>query len=213
MKKWTRYLFATLMALMCLSTMLMPICAAGTSSVALPVTVKITGSKPSQNHDFQIVMKPVDAANPMPEGSQDGKYVLTVSAGKDNPVTATFPAITFNRVGIYDYTVSQIAGTNKRFTYDDQEYFVRIYITNNKDMTALEYTVVVYTGNPDQEDKKAEKVDEVVFTNKYTKPTTTDSPQTGDESQPLLYAGLIAASLAVLVALMVTRKPKYSDEE
>lgn len=212
MKKWTRYLFATLLALMCLSTMLMPVCAAGTASVGLPVIVKITGSKFSTAEDFQIVMKPVDSA-PMPAGSADGKYVLTIS-GKDSSNSGTFPAITFDTVGIYDYTVSQVSGTNKCFTYDNQVYYVRIYVTNNNNMTGLESTVVVYAGNPNQDNKQADKADGVVFTNKYTKPTaSTNSPKTSDESQPLLYAGLIAASIAVLVGLIATRKPKYFDED
>lgn len=211
MKKWTRYLFATLLALMCLTITLMPVLA-DTTGTAPSVTVNLSGPIPTTKENFKIVLTARDAANPMPTGSAEGKYTLTVT-GKESTNTGTFPAITFNRVGIYDYTVAQLKGTNKKCTYDTQVYYVRIYITNNADMTGLESTVVIYKENPDQEDKKAEKADGLVFTNKYAKATTTDSPQTGDESQPLLYAGLIAASLAVLVALMVTRKPKYSDEE
>lgn len=211
MKKWTRYLFATLLALMCLTSTLMPVLA-DTASTALPVTVKLSGSIPSSKEDFKIVLTAKDSANPMPTGSAEGKYTLTIT-GKESTNTGTFPAITFDRVGIYDYTVAQTKGTNKKCTYDTQVYYVRIYITNSEDMKSLESSVVIYKENPDQEDKKAEKTDGLVFANKYAKATSTNSPQTGDESQPLLYAGLIAASLAVLVALMVTRKPKYSDEE
>lgn len=210
MKKWTRYLFATLLALMCLTTMLMPAFAAGTTGVSLPVTVNLSGPLPSKAENFKITLTALDAANPMPEGTVDGKYTLTVS-GKDKTNTGTFPAITFDRVGIYDYTITQLEGTNKKCTYDTRVYYARIYITNNKDMTALESTVVIYDENPNTDDKQADKADALVFANKYAQ--TTDSPKTGDESQPLLYAGLIAASLAVLVALLVTRKPKYSDEE
>lgn len=211
MKKRTRYLFVTLMTLTCLTTMLMSVCAAGTTSVSLPVTVNLSDPLPSKAEDFRIMLTAVDAANPMPEGSVDGKYTLTVS-GQDKTNTDTFPAITFDRVGIYDYTVTQIEGINKKCTYDTRVYYARIYITNSKDMTALEPTMVIYTENPDTDDKQAEKADTLVFANKYAK-TTTDSPKTGDESQPLLYAGLIAASLAVLVALLVTRNPTYFDEE
>lgn len=211
MKKWTRYLFATLMALMCLTTMLMPVFAAGTTSVSLPVTVNLSGPLPSKAQNFKITLTAVDAANPMPEGTVGGEYTLTVS-GKDKTNADTFPAITFNRVGIYDYTITQLKGTSKKCTYDTQVYYARIYVTNSRDMTALESTVVIYTENPNTDDKQADKADALVFANKYAK-TTTDSPKTSDESQPLLYAGLIAASLAVLAALLVTRKPKYSDEE
>lgn len=207
MKKWTRLLFATLLALMCATTMLMPVCAAGTTSVSLPVTVELGGPLPTKAEDINIVIQASNAA-PLPAGAEDGKYTLTIS-GKAKTNSATFPTIAYDTVGIYDYTIYQIPGTNKRCTYDKQVYYARVYITNNPDMTALETTVVIYTESPDKD--QAEKADALVFKNKYA--SDPDSPQTGDDSTPLLYAGLIAGSIAVLVVLACTRKPKYSDEE
>lgn len=210
MKKWTRFFFTSLLALMCVTTMLLPVCAAGNTSVRLPVTVNLAGPLPSQTEDIDIQIQADDLANPMPEGAKGGKFVLTI-AGKKKTNTASFPDITFDTVGVYGYTISQIPGSNKKCTYDKQVYYARIYVTNNADMTGLETTVIIYTGDPDKDTEKAEKADSLVFENKY--PSDPNSPKTGDESTPLLYAGLIAASIAVLVALACTRKPKYSDEE
>lgn len=210
MKKWTRFFVTSLLTLMCVMTMLLPVCAAGNTSVSLPVTVNLTGPLPSKAENFDIQIQADDLNNPMPEGAREGKFVLTVT-GKKKANSASFPAVTFDTVGVYDYTISQLPGSNKKCTYDKQVYSVRVYVTNNADMTGLETTVILYTADPDKDGDKAEKVDGVVFENKY--PSDPNSPKTSDDSTPLLYAGLIAASVAVLVALVCTRKPKYSDED
>ena len=53
------------------------------------------------------------------------------------------------------------------------------------------------------------------FDNEYetVKPTPTDpdTPKTGDESTPVLYAVLIAVSLGVIVCLFLTRKNQNAE--
>ena len=45
-----------------------------------------------------------------------------------------------------------------------------------------------------------------------TQPADPDTPKTGDESTPVLYAGLIAAGMSVAVALFLTRKAKKPEK-
>lgn len=209
MKKGKRLLFAGLLALMCVMNLALPAYAYGATDIKIPVTVKISGPIPSPAEKYTIVMEPDDPSFPLPDGAASGKYTLTVT-GKAKENTASLD-IHYDTVGIYTYKIYQKPGTNKSCTYDKRTYYLTVYILNNEDMTGLESTVVIYPENPDQSGSQPEKVDNIVFTNKY--PTPTDSPKTGDESSPLLYALLIAAGAAIIVALFATRKPRYSEED
>ncbi|MDO5411612.1 MAG: hypothetical protein Q4F21_14405, partial [Lachnospiraceae bacterium] len=62
-------------------------------TVELPVKVELTGSKPSTAEELVVVLTAKDAACPMPEGSVDGVYRLSVTGGGDKklPVIA-FPS-------------------------------------------------------------------------------------------------------------------------
>ena len=142
----------------------------------------------------------------MPEGSVGDIYTMTIT-GAD---TKNFPTITYNRVGVYTYTIYQVAGNNKKCTYDDTVYALTVYITNAEDGSGLEATAVLY---PDSEGNKLPGAE---FDNEYetVKPTPTDpdTPKTGDESTPVLYAVLIAVSLGVIVCLFLTRKSQKAEE-
>ena len=145
-----------------------------------------------------VVLKADDSAYPMPEGSVDGAYSLTIT-GED---TENFPTITYDRVGIYTYTVYQVAGTNQKCTYDDTVYTLKVTISNKEDYSGLEATAVLYPGSD------GDKLPGAEFANKYKVDPPSDTPKTGDESSPLLYAVLIAVSMGVIVTLFLTRKSK-----
>lgn len=202
MRKWLNVFLALVMTVICSMTMILPAYAAELPGVSVPVTISLSGTLPYPAEDYTVVLKADDSAYPMPEGSVDGVYSLTIT-GED---TENFPTITYDRVGIYTYTVYQVAGTNQKCTYDDTVYSLTVTISNKEDYSGLEATAVLYP------DSDGDKLPAAEFANKYKVDPPSDTPKTGDESSPLLYAVLIAVSMGVIVALFLTRKSKKSEE-
>ncbi len=125
-------------------------------TVKIPVTITLTGSKPSAAETLTVVMTPEDAASPMPEGTVDGIYKLATT-GAGNYEMAP---MTFNKVGIHDYTIRQEAGSHKRGTYDARIYDMTVFVTN-KETGGLETTVVMHLDGVEAKPGKVE------FTNSY----------------------------------------------
>lgn len=215
MRKLLNALLALVMTVMCSMTMVLPAYAAELPGVSVPVTISLSGTLPYPAEDFTVVLKADDAAYPMPNGTVNGAYSMTIT-GED---TDNFPMITYERVGVYTYTVYQVAGTNKKCTYDDTVYSLTVTVSNKADYRGLEATAVLY---PDSE---GDKLPGAEFENKYKvePPSDTpktgnestppsDTPKTGDESTPLLYAVLIVVSMGVIITLFLTRKSKKIEE-
>ena len=202
MKRWMSVILGTVMAVMCMMTMTVPAFAAENPGVSIPVTVSLSGTLPKPAEDFTIKLRADNASYPMPEGSVGDIYTMTIT-GAD---TKNFPTITYNRVGVYTYTVYQVAGTNQKCTYDDTVYTLMVTISNKEDYSGLEATAVLYP------DSDGDKLPGAEFANKYKVDPPSDTPKTGDESSPLLYAVLIAVSMGVIVTLFLTRKSKKREE-
>lgn len=202
MRKWLNVFLALVMTVMCGTTLVLPAYAAALPGVSVPVTISLSGTLPYPAEDYTVVLKADDSTYPMPEGSVDGAYSLTIT-GED---TESFPTITYDRVGVYTYTVYQVAGTNQKCTYDDTVYSLTVTISNKEDYSGLEATAVLYP------DSDGDKLPGAEFANKYRVDPPSDTPKTGDESSPLLYAVLIVVSMGVIVTLFLTRKSKKSEE-
>lgn len=270
MKRWMSIILGTVLAAMLVMCMTPSALAAENSGVSIPVTISLSGTLPRPAEDYTIRLRADNASYPMPEGADGDVYTMTIT-GVD---TKNFPAIIYNRVGIYTYTIHQVAGSNRRCTYDDSVYTLIVYITNAEDGSGLEATAVLYL------ESDGDKLPGVEFDNKYetvrppidppkptppdeepeppkpeppvetdipeptppvepekpepepivepeppettppvepetpepTPPADPDIPKTGDESSPLLYAGLIAVGIGVIVVLFLTRKTKKSEE-
>lgn len=200
MKRWMRVLFVLAMLVLTCVSMVIPALALEPAKLSLPVTVKVSGTKPKTDETYKIVLQADDKSFPMPEGSVNGKYTMTIT-GAD---TAKLPAIAFDHVGKFTYTIRQKAGTNKNGTYDDTVYTLTVTVTNTADYAGFELTVVLETQATTQ------KLDKVVFTNKYKAQST--SVKTGDDSNPMLYAGLVFVGMAMFLVLFLTRRKKeYED--
>lgn len=200
MKRWIRVLFVLAMLALTSVSMVIPALALEPAKLSLPVTVKVTGTKPKTDEAYEIVLQADDKAFPMPEGSVNGKYTMTITGAG----TAKLPAIAFDHVGTFTYTIRQKAGTNKNGTYDDTVYSLSVTATNTADYASFELTVVLETKD------SQEKLDDVVFTNKYKAEST--SVKTGDESNPMLYVGLVFVGLAMFLVLFLTRRKKEYEE-
>lgn len=131
--------------------------AAGTVTVAIPVYKEISGGTPTEPGTFTFILTAVNGA-PMPAGSANGTKSVSVS-GAGN---VTFGTITYDEVGDYQYTIREIAGTNKAYTYDSTVYDLTVQVTwageVGGDLKAVQYL------HKDGETTKQEKA---LFTNVY----------------------------------------------
>lgn len=189
------------MAALMVCSMALPAWAAELPGVSIPVTISLTGNQPYPAENYTIVLAADNQAYPMPAGSHQGAYTLGIT-GKG---TANLPVITFDRVGVYTYKIYQVAGTNKNCTYDATVYGLEITVTNKPDYSGLEYTVILSASSQDA------KLDGVAFVNRYPEPVS-ETPRTGDDSNPMLYVGLVAVGMVLVLGLMMTRKKKEFDE-
>ena len=202
MKKWLIGFLAFVMVVMCSMTMVLPAYAAELPAVSVPVTISLSGTLPYPAEKFKVVLKADKAEYPMPKGTVNGACSMTITgADQEN-----FPVITYDQVGVYTYTIYQVAGSNKKCKYDDTVYSLIVTVSNKADYSGLEVTAVI---TPDSE---GEKMPGAEFQNKYKVEPPSDSPKTGDESTPLLYAVLILVSLGIIVGLFLTRKRNKSEE-
>ena len=106
-----------LLAVLCLTVFPISAMAAGVAEVKIPVSVELSGEKPSPDEN-----------------------ILTVTgAGK-----AEFPAVSYSVPGVYCYTVSQQPGSLKKGHYDSTVYYVKVTVTNG-DSGELEAVVAAHT--------------------------------------------------------------------
>lgn len=124
--------------------------------IKIPVTMKLSGSVPSKAEELTVVLTAKDASCPMPEGTEDGSYRLTVSGEG----VKEFPKITFAKTGVHEYTIHQEKGSHSRGRYDESVYHLTVYVTN-AETGGLETTALVYV------DGSEEKQGAITFENSY----------------------------------------------
>ena len=96
---------------------------------------------------------------------------IKIGANTDDH-TASFDAITFDKAGTYNFTISEAEPTANGITKETSDYKVKVVVTDNL-KGQLEYTVT-YT---DSESKEVEVTDNTVkFTNTYTPDPVTWTP-------------------------------------
>lgn len=178
----------------------------------LPVTVKLSGGPPTEDEDYNVVLKADNPEYPMPEGSLDGSYTMTIKGEGSKEL----PEIKFSSVGVYTYTISQLAGVNELASYDDKVYNLVVFVTNTKNGSGLEITVNLYLLG------EKEKQYELLFLNNYEKepsqeveiPEPEDKPkedaENGFEQTATSAIGLSLFALVGMVGVgaVVTKKKK-----
>ena len=119
-----------------LAALLAAACAVAAEPLSMPIAVSIStrGTPPEAPETYTVRMTADEAGNPMPEGAKDGVYDLTISgaASVNEPGAGqgSFPGIVFDRVGIYTYTIRQIAGTAAGAEYDSTAYTLKVTVSN-----------------------------------------------------------------------------------
>lgn len=144
-------------------------------TVNIPVKLKINGTT-QQNETFSFLLKQNDEQSPMPETSK-----VQVTGTKDDAFQ-----ISYTRTGVYRYTLSQIAGESKNWTYDQSVYALEVYVLRNEQTDKLQSLIVAYNA-------KGEKVDPI-FTNGYQAPEVRQKSmtvKTGDSVDVKTLIGLM----------------------
>ena len=195
MKKCLTLLLAALVATVCM----LPAWAANVVYVSLPVTVRASGVQPAVPETVSIVLMAEDEAAPMPAGSENGVYTMSMQVGSQS----AFPEIAYTAPGNYHYIVRQNPGSVEGCVYDAISYTVEVCIAPGDDGI---YPVIVV-----QEFGGSVKLDGITFMNAYPAPTPTpmptrppqgDLPATGVEDYWMFYLGGAAACL-LLAAFML----------
>lgn len=153
-------LTALFLALLAVVTML-PAHAVTTHTLRLPVSITTTGSAPGESYTILLVADRSDC--PMPAGSQNGVYALRADGARETD----FPAISYDRMGVFSYSIYQQAGT-AALKYDDTRYALTVYITQGTGGTDMS---VMLTRAGD-----ADKLDVCAFTNMYPVTVEHDPP-------------------------------------
>ena len=152
-----------------------------------PVQKRVTGDRPSTAATFTFVLKALDPSNPMPIGSTGSQKTMSIRGAG----SVEFGDITFDKPGVYEYTISEQNTGEDGYTYDTNVYRVK-YVVEQKDGTLT--CVRTITDSSGAESKVVE------FTNNYKTPSP-KLPQTGMLWWPvpvLLLAGFAFVMVGVL---------------
>ena len=125
----------------------------------IPVHITLSGTLPETPDTFKVEMTADDPAFPMPEGAVDGVYVMELVGQSSGTLK-----ITYDKLGVYSYTVKQLDIGNGDCYQDTHTYQVTAYVTNNEDYTGFDLAVIVVR------DDSTEKRDDIIFENRYANP-------------------------------------------
>lgn len=212
-----RKLAAVTFSLLLVCISFAPALAADETGAFSPVTINIEGRHIVENnetlkdgrHTFVLTAK--DGA-PMPEGSENGVKKVTINSNE----TFDFGEITFNRQGIYEYSITREIIESDTLEMDDAEYTCNIAVFADSTYAMvfaekgvegkpnkIEYTDTYHEPEPvpepeDEEDEDSTPVKKVV-----------KKIQTGENMSVIIYA--CAGAAAALAAVFLLRK-KRKDE-
>lgn len=126
----------------------------------LKATVTVTGSN-FTDESFGLVLKSVDNA-PMPSGAENGLKTYSTGALNTNnrSETIAFGSIIYETPGVYQYTLTQNAGSTSRMSYDSTTYHIYVKVYNTDDKSGLRLEAMWVSKND-----STEKLDSIVFEN------------------------------------------------
>ncbi|MBR2784413.1 MAG: hypothetical protein IKD74_00305 [Clostridia bacterium] len=168
-----------------------------------------------ENETFNYVLTPLTEGAPLPAGSQDGRWNISV---KGDYRDYFIDSIKFIRPGIYEYKFEQIPGTNEDIQYDNMVYKLIYDVSNNETYDSLVCKVII----TDEEENY--KYEDVLYTNLYTSSEVPVDPDPHEDPEPkpepvpeekidtsdinvLLYVAIFVGS-----AYVITRKIKSKKE-
>lgn len=150
----------------------------------LPVTVELVASKTMdgktpEDGAFSFALK------------KDGEEIETVT---NTGEVVSFSDLTFEEEGVYDYTISEIKGSDKRIRYDATVYTAHVFVYQDGDLVAN----VTYLKNGEEYEGAVE------FKN-------VTGPPMGDDTNLGLWIGISAVSLLVIVLILIFGKKRKEN--
>ena len=125
----------SVLAVLAMIVSLVPVSATADDPLTTSVRVSVsTKGTPPETPEAYTIRMTANGDCPMPGGKTGGTADLTITG----PGKGSFPAMSFDNVGIYTYTIKQVAGANKDAKYDSSVYELKItiYRDNGKLMLA-----------------------------------------------------------------------------
>lgn len=157
------------------------------AKVMLKAQKTLDGKIPSGS-EFSFVLKDKDGNVLQTQNNQDGDI--------------QFDELKFSQAGTYIYYLEEVAGANKKISYDNSTYKVIITVTRENNLFAevsYEKNDAAFNGIP-------------TFSNTTISDNTNPdkpggkNPQTGDHSNMALWVALIAAALAGIITIVLLRR-------
>nr|MCR5034118.1 DUF5979 domain-containing protein [Clostridia bacterium] len=172
----------------------------GTVFIDPPVTKVVEGDGPKKAETYTFQMKATSEAakSNMPAGSNGAVKTVTITGEG----TTEFGIIEYTEPGLYEYEITEVAGSNPDCEYDDTIYAVQANVTEKDGKLQLDEKYFKLDG---------EWVDtpEFVFTNTYTSEEEAGTgTKTGDDSNILGALALLLMAGAGLGGLYFTRRRK-----
>lgn len=165
-----------------------------------------------ENETFNYVLTPLTEGAPLPAGSQDGKWNISV---KGDYRDYFIDSIIFIRPGIYEYKFEQIPGTNEDIQYDNMVYKLIYDVSNNDTYDSLVCKIII------TDEDENYKYEDIKYTNLYNAPEIPVEPESKDDPIPqpeqekidtsdinvLLYVAIFAGT-----AFVIARKIKNIED-
>lgn len=152
-KRICRLLMAAQAVVMCLSMFSGGALAADVQTVQIPVQIEQAGELIEPGDSYTIELRSGEADAPMPEGSVNGVYDVQITGAGEAVID-----IDYTDLGVYTYTLYQVAGEKENCEYDDAVYQLTVYVTVDEN-NVRETTAVLYSNG--------KKQDGAVFVNTY----------------------------------------------
>ena len=117
--------FFSVLAVLTLIASLIPVGALSYEAVTTSFKVTVTAKGPlPETPEVYTIRMTADGDFPMPGGKTGGSADLKITG----PGSGTFPEMSFDNIGIYTYTIKQVAGKNLGVKYDSSEYYLKITV-------------------------------------------------------------------------------------
>ena len=130
--------------------LLLSVCAATADGATETLNVSVSSKgTPPENPETYTVRLTANGDYPMPAGYKTGEggkyYDLEITGSEDATGTGSdsFPTITYERPGIYTYTVKQISGIAEGVKYDTSVYDVKVQVYNNEAGTGFNIVTAI----------------------------------------------------------------------
>lgn len=174
---------------------------------------------------FEYRMVPVEADDPMPEGTENGVYVWTFTDNDSGWISIPGEGVSFEgkKDRVLHYVVYQnVTDPKPDYTYDDRWYYLDLHF-----VPGFETPVVTLENmdgkkvNPSETDpgwtvtynkKKAEPSEQTGTYQNANTTTAGTTAQTGDTSMDMLLP-VLGVALAVLVIGLVVRRKSGDDSD